>query len=60
MGLLVLLVRPGSPVNPAARTVATANMAAIKIVLFHCKRGYESIRIFELRRIWLLFSSRYI
>jgi hypothetical protein len=23
------------------------------------KRGYESIRIFELRRIWLLFRGRY-
>ena len=52
----------GSTVNPAARTVATANTAAIKIVLFFIfsKRGYESIRIFELGRIWLLFRSRYI
>ena len=51
MDLLALLVqRLGRTVNPAARTVATANtVTAIKIVLFFIfsKRGYESIRIFE-------------
>ena len=58
---LYFLYDPGSTVNPAARTVATANTTAIKIVLFFIgsKREYESIHIFELRRIGLLFSSRY-
>jgi hypothetical protein len=50
----------GRTVNPAARTVATANMVAIKTDLFFIEREYESIGIFELRRIWLLFRSRYI
>jgi hypothetical protein len=36
------------------------NTAAIKTVNFFIEREYESIRIFELRRIWLLFRSRYI
>ena len=50
----------GSTVSPAARTVATANTAAIKTVVLFIERGYESIRIFELRRIGLLFKGRYI
>ena len=63
MDSLVLLVpEAGSTVNPAARTVATANTAAIKTVVcfLDIEREYESIRIFELGRIWLLFSSRHI
>jgi hypothetical protein len=49
-----------STVNPAVRSVAIVNTAAIKTVLFFIERGYESIRIFEVGRIWLLFSGRYI
>ena len=56
------LVQLGSTVNPAARTVANANTVAIKTVVFFVviEREYESIRIFESRRIGLLFRSRYI
>ena len=52
---------PGNITNPAASNVAAANTAAIKIVLFFIgsKREYERIRIFELRRILLLFRSRH-
>jgi hypothetical protein len=50
----------GSTVSPAARTVAIANTAAIKTVLLFIGKEYESIRIFELRRIRLPFRSRYI
>jgi hypothetical protein len=50
----------GNTVSPAARTVATANTAAIKTVLLFIEKEYESIRIFELRRIQLLFRGRYI
>jgi hypothetical protein len=52
----------GRTVSPAAKIVATANTAAIKAVVFFVdiEREYESIRIFELRRIRLLFSGRYI
>jgi hypothetical protein len=53
-------VELGSTVSPAARTVATANTAAVKTVIFLIEREYESIRIFELRRILLHSSSRYI
>jgi hypothetical protein len=51
------------PVNVIAiKTVATANTAAIETVVFFVdiEREYESIRIFELRKIGLLFRSRYI
>jgi hypothetical protein len=41
----------GSTVNAAAKIVATANMAAIKIVLFIVKWEYESKGIIELGRI---------
>jgi hypothetical protein len=44
-------------VNPAVRLMATANMAAIKTVVFlHTKREYESMHIIEVGG-WLLFRS---
>jgi hypothetical protein len=49
---------PGSAVNPAVITIATAKTAAIKRVFFILVKMYESIRIFEVGRKLLHFRGR--